>query len=176
MQIEEKKSAVDLTELAIGIVILGVVVSIGAVVLNNVATSQITNVATYRVNNETVTATDAGTALSTGWVKNIVVANNFSSGGVLTDGTNYTYSVNGAGTGLVYNKSATFAKMNITYDVYNKSDPRFALPNNATIGLAEYGNWFKILVIVGISAVILALIFMAFGNKSSSEGSVGGTY
>ena len=174
MQIEQKKSAIDLTELAIGVVVLGIVVSIGAVILNKMATSQITNAATYRVNNETVTATDGGTALANGWVKSIVLANNFSSGGVLTEGTNYTYTVNSdTGTGYVYNKSATFAKMNITYDVYNKSDPRFALPNNATIGLAEYGNWFKILVIVGIASVILALIFLAFGNKSSSTG--GGT-
>lgn len=92
--LEQKKSAVDLTELAIGIVVLGIVVSVGATILINVRDTN-----------------SAGTA------------------------------------------------------AYNISD-------DAAVGLAEYGNWFKILVIVGIAAVILSLIFMAFGRR----GGVGGTY
>lgn len=83
---EYKKSAVDLTELAVGIVVLGIVVSIGATVLINVRDTN-----------------TAGTA------------------------------------------------------AYNVSD-------SAAIGLAEYGNWFTILVIVGIAAVVLSLIFLAFGR------------
>ena len=88
LSLEQKKSAVDLTELAIGIVVLGIVVSVGATVLINVRDTN-----------------TAGTA------------------------------------------------------AYNISD-------KAAVGLAEYGNWFKILVIVGIAAVVLSLIFMAFGRKS----------
>ena len=93
MQTLQKKSAVDLTELAIGIVVLGIVVSVGATVLVNVRDTN-----------------TAGTA------------------------------------------------------AYNISD-------DAAVGLTEYGNWFKILVIVGISAVILGLIFMAFGRRSGDIGS-----
>jgi hypothetical protein len=88
--LEYKKSAVDLTDLAIGIVVLGIVVSVGATILINVR--------------------DTNTAGST---------------------------------------------------PYN-------LSNQAAVGLAEYGNWFKIIVIVGVAAVILSLIFMAFGGRGQS--------
>jgi len=88
-----KKPAVDLTDLAIGIVVLGIIVSVGATILINVR--------------------DTNTAATTAW---------------------------------------------------NVSD-------KAATGLAEYGNWFKIIVIVGVAAVVLSLIFMAFGRR----GGVGGT-
>jgi hypothetical protein len=88
MQIQVKKSAVDLTDLAIGIVVLGIVVSIGATILLNVR--------------------DTNTANNT---------------------------------------------------AYN-------LANSAAVGLSEYGNWFDIIVIVGVAAVVLSLIFMAFGQRT----------
>lgn len=87
-----KKSAVDLTDLAIGIVVLGIVVSVGATILINVR--------------------DTNTANGTAW---------------------------------------------------NVSD-------KAASGLAEYGNWFKIIVIVGVAAVVLSLIFMAFGRRGGTGG------
>lgn len=90
-----KKSAVDLTDLALGIVVLGIVVSVGATILVNVRD------------------------------------------------TNAVDTVS------------------------------FNLADDAAHGIAEYGNWFKIIVIVGVAAVILALIFMAFGRGA---GSVGTTY
>ena len=83
-----KKNAVDLTDLAIGIVVLGIVVSVGATILINVR--------------------DTNTADTT---------------------------------------------------AYNLAD-------DAATGIAEYGNWFKIIVIVGVAAVVLSLIFMAFGQRS----------
>ena len=91
-KLQYKKSAVDLTDLAIGIVVLGIVVSVGATILINVRDT---------------------------------------------------------------NTSGTAA--------YNVSD-------KAALGLAEYGNWFKIIVIVGVAAVILSLIFMAFGRRGSEAG------
>lgn len=95
MEMQYKKSAVDLTDLALGIVVLGIVVSVGATILVNVRDTN-------------------------------------------TEGT-------------------------VSYN----------LADDAATGLAEYGNWFKIIVIVGVAAVILALIFMAFGRGA---GSVGSTY
>ena len=92
MKTELKKPAVDLTDLAIGIVVLGIVVSVGANVLINVR--------------NTNTANDAA---------------------------------------------------------YNLAD-------DAATGISEYGNWFKIIVIVGVAAVILSLIFMAFGRRGSTGG------
>lgn len=88
METKLKKPAVDLTDLAIGIVVLGIVVSIGATILINVR--------------------DTNDAAST---------------------------------------------------AYNLSDA-------AATGIAEYGNWFDIIVIVGVAAVVLSLIFMAFGRRS----------
>ena len=87
MQTMLKKQAVDLTDLAIGIVVLGIVVSVGANVLINVRN---TNTA---------------------------------------------------------------------------SDTAYNLADSAATGIAEYGNWFKIIVIVGVAAVVLSLIFMAFGRR-----------
>jgi len=81
-----RKSAVDLTDLAIGIVVLGIVVSVGATVLVNVRDTNAANTSGYN------------------------------------------------------------------------------LADDAAVGLGEYGNWFKIIVIVGVAAVILSLIFMAFGR------------
>ena len=47
-------------------------------------------------------------------------------------------------------------------------DVAYNLANDAATGLAEYGDWFDIIVIVGIAAVIIALIFMAFGRGGST--------
>jgi hypothetical protein len=92
MEMKFKKSAVDLTDLAIGIVVLGIVVSIGSTILLNVASTNTTGDAAYN------------------------------------------------------------------------------LATAAAEGLGEYANWFDIIVIVGVAAVILSLIFMAFGRGSMSGG------
>ena len=91
MESKLKAPAVDLTDLAIGIVVLGIVVSIGATVLIGVRDTNTTN------------------------------------------------------------------------------DIAYNLANDAALGLAEYGDWFDIIVIVGIAAVILALIFMAFGGRAGAS-------
>ncbi len=91
MEFEMKNSAVDLTDLAIGIVVLGIVVSIGATILLNVR------------------------------------------------------------------------------DTNTEGDTAYNLADAAAAGLAEYGNWFDIIVIVGVAAVILSLIFMAFGRRDGQS-------
>ena len=88
---ELKKNAVDLTDLAVGILVLGIVVSIGATILLNVR--------------------DTNTA----------------------------------------------------------NDTAYNLADEAATGIAEYGNWFDIIVIVGVAGVILSLIFMAFGRAASGN-------
>jgi len=94
MFLKQKTSAVDLTDLAIGIVVLGIVVSIGATILLNVR------------------------------------------------------------------------------DTNTENDTAYNLAGSAATGLAEYGNWFDIIVIVGVAAVILSLIFMAFGRRAGGGGGV----
>jgi hypothetical protein len=93
LKVEQKNSAVDLTELALGIVVLGVVVSVGATILIGVRDTNTSGTAAYNVSNQ------------------------------------------------------------------------------AAIGLAEYGDWFNIIVIVGVASVIIGLIFMAFGRGRSGLGS-----
>ncbi len=87
METKLRKNPVDLTDLAIGIVVLGIVVSVGATVLLNVR------------------------------------------------------------------------------DTNTTGDTAYNLAGAAATGIAEYGNWFKIIVIVGVAAVVLSLIFMAFGRR-----------
>ena len=99
MEFKMKNSAVDLTDLAIGIMVLGIVVSIGATILIGVRDTNLTN----------------------------------------TVGCNSTDTSN--------------------------CDTDWQVADAAAQGLAEYGNWFDIIVIVGVAAVILSLIFMAFGRK-----------
>jgi hypothetical protein len=89
---EYKKSAIDLTDLALGILVLGIVVSVGATILVNIRDTNTADTVSYN------------------------------------------------------------------------------LADDAATGLAEYGNWFKIIVIVGVAAVILALIFLAFGRGAGSVG------
>ena len=52
---EFKKSAVDLTDLAIGIIVLGIAVSIGATILLNYRDSRVTSLDTANIVNETAT-------------------------------------------------------------------------------------------------------------------------
>ena len=172
--LKEKKSAIDLTELAIGVVILGVIVSVGATVLITTINAQVENLPNYRVNNETVTTVNQlGDNLAVQWVKSIDFVHNASSTTILNSG-NYTSSINsGNGIGTIFATSTSNfngTSWNVSYTVYNISDARYTLPNQAAVGISEYGNWFKILVIVGISAVVLSLIYLAFGKSSQDSG------
>jgi hypothetical protein len=169
-----KNSAIDLTDLALGIVVLGIVVSIGATILINMRNSQITNAGTYSVNGESVTPTDAGVTLSTTWGKSVDFCQNSTTGPVIP-AVNYTTTVNSE-TGVITLKNLTNIQganaWKCNYTVYNISDPRYALADDASVGIAEYGNWFKIIVIVGVAAVVLSLIFMAFGRNNAANAGV----
>jgi len=101
MEMKMKKNAVDLTDLAIGIVVLGIVVTIGATIMLNVRDTRYV---------ETATCND-------------------------------------------------------TSGIHTGCDSAWSTADAAATGLAEYGNWFDIIVIVGVAAVILSLIFMAFGRR-----------
>jgi len=175
----KRKTAIDLTDLAIGILVLGVIVVIGSKILLSVRDSRLTDLDTYSTTNETLTTvTETGESLGNTWVKSVDVCNNATTTGEVIPTTNYTVVISessglatitatGAGD---YNNS----DWNCTYTSYNTSRPDWALPNDAATGIAEYGNWFDIIVIVGIAGVILSLIFMAFG-KRGDEG-VGTSY
>lgn len=172
---EYKKSAIDLTDLAIGVMVLGFTVAIGVRILVLFSSSRVTDLGTNTVTNETTPATDAGDRLAQTWVKEVSSILNISDGTTVPT-TNYTTTISsttGEGTVTFAPTSAyNGSNVRVTYDVYNLTDEQYALPQDAATGLAEYGNWFDIIVIVGIAGVILSLIFMSFG-RSSSAGDVG---
>ena len=88
---------------------------------------------------------------------------------------NYSTSIDSFGTISVSNASSVvFPDAACSYNWYNTSRPDWALADDAAIGLAEYGNWFKIIVIVGVASVVLSLIFMAFGRRQGAG--IGGNY
>ena len=171
-----KNNAIDLTDLAIGIVVLGIVVSVGANILLNVRDTQLTNLDTYTTTNETVTApaVDTASPLANQWGIEVTSCFN-SSTDTQIEAANFTSSLDGNGIISVTPASTasewTGGDWKCSYTAYkttSRSD--YELADNAATGLAEYGNWFDIIVIVGVAALILTLIFMAFG-RSGREGS-----
>lgn len=168
----KKKSAVDLTDLALGIVVLGIVVSIGSVILIGVRDSRLTDLPTVQTVNETTFINTTTDTLANVWVKSVDACINATSN-VTIPAANYTVSISDA-TGIATITNGTvsvYPDAKCTYTWYNTSQADYDLANDAATGLAEYGNWFKIIVIVGVAAVILALIFMAFGRGAGSVGS-----
>lgn len=180
-----KKQAVDLTELAFSVVVLGLVVSIGINVLIVQRDARLGDLPTYQEANETLTTvTESGESFAIDWVSSVTDCVNSSSGTHIDDG-NYTVTINenGVGTSKIAFSSADAGDIlgfnntdwKCTYQISNVSRPDWALADQAASGIGEYGNWFKTIVIVGVAAVVLSLIFMAFG-RGSKAGSIGGSY
>lgn len=176
MEIEMKKNAVDLTDLAIGILVLGIVVTIGATVLLNVRDNTLTDLPVLTTANESVNvATTGSDTFANTWVSSTSATCINASNAAAVGSGNYTITVDGVtGVGTITNTTTTAGynyPWNCTYTTYDTTQADWALANNAATGIAEYGNWFDIIVIVGVAAVILSLIFMAFGaNRNEQSG------
>jgi len=179
---KQRNTAVDLTDLAIGVLILGITVAIGARILSLYASAQRTNLDTITISNESVilNQSSAGNdALANTWVIDIsrCVSNITGTGTQPVNSTileaNYTLSISQVdGSATITNATATnFNDAACTYSTYNTtSRVDYTLANDSVLGLAEYGNWFDIIVIVGIAGLILSLIFLAFGNRGQETG------
>jgi len=172
---QKRNTAVDLTDLALGITILGITVVIGARLLITYRDNRLTDLSTSTTYNETTTVVnETGVQLANTWVEGVTYCGNTTTTDLFPV-ANYSLSVDsvsGVGT-LTYTGVATYPNnslWNCTYTTYNISEPQWDLPNNAALGLAEYGNWFDIIVIVGIAGLILSLIFLAFGNRGQEVG------
>lgn len=161
-----KNQAVDLTDMAIGIIILGIVVSIGASIIITFRDSRLTDLSTVTTSNETITQSST-TKLSNSWGQSVTTVTNATGGNIVGSG-NYTTSISSVdGYITIDNTTSTFpGQWNVTYNWYNTSRSDWAVANDSAIGLGEYGNWFKIIVIVGVASLVLALIFMSFGRSS----------
>lgn len=185
---EKRNTAVDLTDLALGLIILGITVTIGASIMMNMRDNRLTDLDTVLTTNETVDINNTGDTLATSLVaKNyfagiITCACNGSGIGTgsacpanntLLTSANYTVSVNAVNGGVATMTSATVENYTgsiCNYTTYNTSRADYDLPNQTALGLGEFGNWFDIIVIVGIAGLILSLIFLAFGNRGQGSG------
>jgi hypothetical protein len=168
MESKVKKSAIDLTDLAIGIVVLGIAVTIGSVLLINMRDTRLTDLPTVTTTNETTFINKTADTLANQWVASVTSCTNSSGFAIPT--TNYTVTIDSiGGTATITNATATaYAEAKCTYAWYNTSQADWALADDAATGIGEFGNWFKIITIVGVAAVVLSLIFMAFGRGSSN--------
>jgi hypothetical protein len=173
MQIQKK--AVDLTDLAIGIVVLGIFVSIGAYILTNLRDSKLTDLTVLTKVNEVLTFTGNTATLTNTWGRAVINVTNGTTGNIVAPG-NYSVSISSVdGTISITNLTSTLQPWNVSYTYYNTtSRPDYTLANQSAIGLGEYGNWFKIIVIVGVASLVLGIIFMSFGRGSTSQS--GGSY
>jgi hypothetical protein len=166
-----KESAIDLTDLALGIVVLGIVVTIGTVILVNMRDARLTELTPYTTVSNITGNNVTATTLDSAYFKSFTSAVNASNTSQAVPASNYTVSavnpVTGKATFLVNGDTWNGSSITVTYDSYNTSRADYSLADDAATGIGEYGSWFKIIVIVGIAAVILALIFMAFGNRGT---------
>ncbi len=168
-KLEIKNQAVDLTGLAIGIIVLGIVVAIGANILIGIRDARLTDLSTTTTSNEAVTVSGSTYTLDNTWVKEFTYVN--FTNGTTVPATAYTTSISTSdGVGTITNTSWLNSTLNVTYTTYNTTRADWALADDAATGLSEYGNWFDILVIVGVAGVILALLFLAFGRNSGEVG------
>ena len=171
-----KKNAVDLTDLAIGILILGITVTIGANILIGVRDSTLTGLPTTTTANESVNITGGSDTFANTWVSSTSATCLNGSNDAAIGAGNYTITVDAVtGYGTITNATTSASVNNVwncTYTTYDTTQADWALPDAAATGIAEYGNWFDIIVIVGVAGLILALIFMAFGNRGESTGDV----
>jgi len=164
-----KQNAVDLTDLAIGILVLGIVVTIGSSILVSVRDSTLTDLDTVSTVNEATTFEQAGDQLAVTWGKSVDACMNTTSGQTILAG-NYTATLDDFGVFTVQNATTTeWEAVSCNYTTYDTTRADWALPNDAATGIAEYGNWFDIIVIVGIAGLILSLIFLAFGNRGGGQ-------
>lgn len=182
---ELKKSAVDLTELAISIIILGIVVSIGGSILITYRNTKLTDLSNVATTLESITPSTAGTDFANQWANAVSYCQNGTGAAMITiTSGNYSLVTSTYGTGSLKNLTSTYVdsawKCNYTWgNISSRAD--YLLANQSAIGLAEYGNWFKIIVITGVAALILGIIFLSFGRGSSgigqsSAGEIGGNY
>ena len=164
---------IDLSSFAVSILVLGIVAAIGAIVLTGFR--DVAPTTAYTIYNETLPSNVSNAAYA--YLKNpgcegVSSCMNASNGANILPG-NYTVSVptdTSQMCGIKANYAALVHSWNCTYTGGNISSPAYDIANKAIIGVSEYQNWFKILVIVAVAALILGLIFLAFKPKDSSMG------
>ena len=122
---KKRNTAIDLTDLAVGIMVLGLVVSIGANIMINIRDNRLTDLTTLTTSDETIAATDAtaGTNLANSWLNGVTTVNNATGSGETLTAANYTVTtdpISGIGN-LVFNALSAYngTDVNVTYNYYD---------------------------------------------------------
>lgn len=156
---------VDLSKFALSIVVLGIVASIGAVIMLGVRDSSDPVIEAVKLNLTTATYNNTIADIH-GFVNPCSALQNGTESVKFWNGTAVDYNINAArGTLEILEQGQDVqAGGGISFNITNhyKCTADYNLSNNAALGLGEYGNWFSILVIVSIAAVIIGLIMLAF--------------
>ena len=171
--------AVNLSDFAIAVVVLGIVASIGATILTNQRDAQTTSLPVVTVTNLSADAAvkESGSYLSTIFAKTVPSVCYNQTNSVVIPTANYTSSITADGRiAIAYSGPEDTVGINNTiwkciYTRYNVSDPRWDVANKAAVGIGEYGNWFKLMIIVAVAGIILAIIFTAFKPQGGGAGS-----
>jgi hypothetical protein len=148
------------------------VVAIGTSIILGIRDARLTDLPVVTTANETITSVkESCKYLTNTWVKSIGTITNATSADVINSGNYTTTIVNGHGTGKICAVNANpynNTNWNVTYTWYNTSRADWSVANQSALGLGEYGNWYKIIILVGIAAGILAIIFSTFGSKNQT--------
>lgn len=87
----------------------------------------------------------------------------------LVENTDYNLSSN---IFTIIKQNLSWHQINLLYafstDKVDEAD--YALAEDVEVGIGEFGNWFKIIVIAGIATVVLVLILLNFGRRPEEIG------
>jgi len=83
----------------------------------------------------------------------------------LTLTENTDYNITGT-TFKVADQDLAWTQVELSYDYLSDRTTAadYSLAISAEAGLGELGNWFGIIIIVGIAGAIITILFVAFGN------------
>lgn len=100
--------------------------------------------------------------------------NNDGIDNTLVENTDYTLS---GTTFTLINYLLSWNNVNTSYSYSSllSTKPDYTLSGNTASSLSEFGNWFSILVIIGVAGVVIFLIFTING-RNNNEVNIGGTY
>ena len=166
-------SVADIAPIAVAFVIIGIVVSMGALIMTNMISSSYTDTAIVNETHasggslpETVTVSHIDGGLKSGTDTIYVHDADTSSDYLLTRGTNYTVISYDTGqfniTSCPYiNSTSDQYKISYTYQANTTATSTL---NTSISALKDFSSWFSILVIIIIAAIIIGIVMKYFGG------------
>jgi len=157
------------------LVVVGILLGMGIYIL---ASTQDALTTEYTITNETVVATDAGTAVAEATdcgFNSFAVTNVFNGSlGYVVQPANYTFSASqGTITNLTSDQCGpeTGCRWNVTYTYRSGEDDNTASSNycdslgTAVTGTGDFADWIAVIVVVIAAAIVLGIVLSSFGKK-----------